>query len=148
MTIKIDKIFFIKLAVVLVLCASCFCIGRFLRFSKISGKSQKLVDGITISQEMAKELAQHLNIGGEALKSSTSYEEALLESVDALSRSNDTGLKCIELLNDAFNENQKITEKYLSVNTDVIVTELQKAKEQALAYENLFKKYERLMEEK
>lgn len=148
MTIKIDKIFFIKLAVVLVLCASCFCLGRFLRFSKISGKSQKLVEGITISQETAEELAQHLNIGGEALKSASSYEKALLEGVDALSKSSDTGLKCVELLNDAFNENQKITEKYLSINTDVIVTELQKAEEQALVYENLFREYKRLMEEK
>ena len=147
MTVEINKTLFIKITVVLALCIGCFCFGRFLRFSSVTEDSQKLIDGITISQETVEELNKSLNIGGEALKSVSSYEKAILDSVSALNESNKTGLKCIELLDEAFIENEKLTEKYLSVNTDIIINELQKAEEQALIYEKLFDEYRNIKEQ-
>jgi len=147
MTVEINKTLFIKIIVVLALCIGCFCFGRFLRFSSVTEDSQKLINGITISQETVEELNKNLNIGGEALKSVSSYEKAILDSVSALNESNKTGLKCIELLDEAFIENEKLTEKYLSVNTDIIINELQKAEEQALIYEKLFDEYRNIKEQ-
>lgn len=147
MTVEINKTFFIKIIVVLALCIICFCFGKFLRFSSISKDSQELINGITISQETVEELNKNLNIGGEALKSVSSYEKAILDSVSALNESNKTGLKCIELLDEAFIENEKLTEKYLSVNTNIIINELQKAEEQALIYEKLFDEYRNIKEQ-
>ena len=46
MEIKIDKKFFIKLGVIIILCFSCFCTGRFLR---IRGASE---DGIRAEQQV------------------------------------------------------------------------------------------------
>lgn len=148
MTIEINKTFFIKIIVILTLCIGCFCLGRFLRFSNVSKDSQKLIDGITISQETVEELARNLSISRESLKSAGSYEKAILDSVNTLNKSNKAGLKCIELLDEAFLENEKLTEKYLSVNTDIIVNELQKAEEQALIYEKLFDEYKNIREQK
>jgi len=148
MEIKIDKAFFTKLIVVVILCMICFCLGRFLRFSDKSGNAQNLVDGITISQETAKKMAQKLNIGEAALKSADLYEKAVIESLDTLSESNEKGLECMNMLNEAFIANKNITEKYKSLKTDVIVNELKKAQEQALVYEKLFNDYKALEEEK
>ena len=147
MTVEINKTFFIKIIIVLALCIGCFCLGIFLRFSSTSENPQKLINGITISQETAEELAKSLNIGGEALKSTSSYEKAVLDGINVLKESNKTGLKCIELLDEAFIENEKLTEKYLSVNTNIIVNELQKAEEQALIYEKLFDEYKNIKEQ-
>ena len=148
MTVEISKAFFIKIIIVLTLCIGCFCLGRFLRFSSISKDSQKLIDGIAISQKTVEELTRNLNISGESLKSAGSYEKAILDSINTLNKSNKAGLKCIELLDEAFIENEKLTEKYLSVNTDIIVNELQKAEEQALIYEKLFDEYKNIREQK
>jgi hypothetical protein len=148
MEIKIDKAFFIKLIIVVILCISCFCLGRFLRFSDKSNNAENLVDGITISQETAKRMAQKLNIGEAALESADLYEKAVIDGLDTLSESNEKGLECMNMLNEAFIANRDITEKYKSLKTDVIVNELKKAQEQALVYEKLFNDYKALKEEK
>lgn len=50
MEIKINKSFFIKLAVIFVLCVSCFLCGRYIRFARISedsARTEQLITSLT-----------------------------------------------------------------------------------------------------
>lgn len=139
MEIKIDKKFFIKLSCIILFGISCFCAGQFHRFGRVSGTSGQLVDGVVLSRKTTDKLANELNLGGVSLKSGIGYEQALLEGVGALRKSNKLGQECLDLLKKEIEENKKLNESTISLDMSNIYNEFDIAIEQAERYEQLLK---------
>lgn len=111
MEIKIDKKFFIKLFIIVLLCFTSFCAGRFIRFRGVSGTSEQLVDGVILSRETADKLADELNLGGSALKSADGYEQAILEGIGTLRRSSEVGQLCTDAIKQSIESDEKFNEE-------------------------------------
>ena len=77
MEIKIDKKFFIKLGVIIILCFSCFCTGRFLR---IRGASE---DGIRTEQQV-EQLTEQVGRLESELQARVEQCEQLEEQLDSV----------------------------------------------------------------
>lgn len=111
MEIKIDKKFFIKLFIIVLLCFASFCAGRFLRVGGASGTSQQLVDGVILSRETADKLINELNLGGVSLKSGIGYEQAILEGIGTLRKSSEVGRLCTDAIKQSIESDEKFNEE-------------------------------------
>lgn len=145
MEIKIDKKFFIKLFVIVLLCFTSFCAGRFLRIRGVSGTSQQLVDGVVLSRETADKLANELNLGGVSLESGIGYEQAILEGVGTLRKSSEVGQLCTDVIKQSIERDEKFNEElrrnvsgYLE-SADYV---LELAIKRAELYESIVRTYE------
>lgn len=111
MEIKIDKKFFIKLFIIVLLCFTSFCAGRFLRARGASGTSQQLVDGVILSRETADKLVNELNLGGVSLESGIGYEQAILEGIGTLRKSSEVGQLCTDAIKQSIESDEKFNEE-------------------------------------
>jgi len=94
--IKINKSFFIKLGIIIILCITCFCAGRFIRFRGISESSQQLESGIVLAGSQADSIIDGLIASGYLLESSKTDGRAILNAFEKLQRSNEKFGVCIE----------------------------------------------------
>ena len=118
MEIKIDKNFFIRIGIVIVLCAVSFCAGTFTRFGRISGTSQELVDGIVLTGDDASRVLDRLGIARSSGKSAKDlgYEvgrgiERLCQSdevqrlfIDDIRREIETTTENAKIINESFTD--------------------------------------------
>ena len=148
MEIKIDKKFFIKLGCIALFGFACFCAGRFIRFKGVSGSSEQLVSGIVLEGNTANTILDELGIARPAGQSASDTGYAVLRGIQELSKSNDTGQKCINLLKSEIAFDLEIYEKYKSTDLSNIDKELNIAVEQALRYEQLLKESQLIIYEK
>ena len=148
MEIKIDKNFFIKLGCIALFGITCFCAGRFIRFKGVSGSSEQLVSGIVLEGNTANKLLDELGIARPAGQSASDTGYAVLRGIQELSKSNDAGQKCINLLKSEIAFDLEISEKYKSADLSNIDKELDIAVEQALRYEQLLKESQLIIYEK
>ena len=148
MEIKIDKNFFIKLGCIALFGITCFCAGRFIRFKGVSGSSEQLVSGIVLEGNTANTILDELGIARPAGQSASDTGYAVLRGIQELSKSNDTGQKCINLLKSEIAFDLEIYEKYKSTDLSKIDKELDIAVEQALRYEQLLKESQLIIYEK
>ena len=148
MEIKIDKKFFIKLGIVAILCFASFCAGRLIRFKGISGSGEQLISGVILERDTADKLLDELGIARPAGQSASDTGYAVLRGIQELSKSNDAGQKCINLLKSEIAFDLEIYEKYKSTDLSKIDKELDIAVEQALRYEQLLKESQLIIYEK
>lgn len=148
MEIKIDKKFFIKLGCIALFGITCFCTGRFIRFKGVSGSSEQLVSGIVLEGNTADKLLDELGIARPTGQSASDTGYAILRGIQELSKSNDAGQKCINLLKSEIAFDLEISEKYKSADLSNIDKELDIAVEQALRYEQLLKESQLIIYEK
>lgn len=144
MEIKIDKKFFIKLGCIFLFGIICFCAGRFIRFRRVSGTSEQLVDGVILSRETANKLADELNLGGSALKSGIGYEQAILEGIGTLRRSSEVGQLCADVIIKSIESDEKFNEELrrnVSGYFDAANFALELAIERAELYESIVRTY-------
>ena len=125
-----------------------FCTGRFIRFKGISGASEQLVSGIILEGDTANTILDKLGIARPAGQSASDTGYAVLRGIQELSKSNDTGQKCINLLKSEIAFDLEIYEKYKSTDLSNIDKELNIAVEQALRYEQLLKESQLIIYEK
>lgn len=125
-----------------------FCTGRFIRFGRISGASEQLVSGIILEGNTANTILDKLGIARPAGQSASDTGYAVLRGIQELSKSNDTGQKCINLLKSEIAFDLEIYEKYKSADLSNIDKELNIAVEQALRYEQLLKEGQLIIYEK
>lgn len=143
--ITITKKRIICVCVVVILCIGSFCAGRFIRFGRISGTSQQLIDGVVLSRETANKLADELNIARDSLQSADNYGRAVLEGIGELRKSSELGRICTDVIKqsierDAENHENllKSREEYL----DAIDYALELATERSELYESIVRAYE------
>ena len=148
MEIKIDKKFFIKLGCIALFGFACFCTGRFTRFKGISGSGEQLVSGVILERDTANTILDELSIARPAGQSASDTGYAVLRGIQELSKSNDAGQKCINLLKSEIAFDLEIYEKYKSTDLSNIDKELNIAVEQALRYEQLLKESQLIIYEK
>ena len=148
MEIKIDKKFFIKFGCITLFGITCFCAGRFIRFKGVSGSSEQLVSGIVLEGDTANTILDELGIARPAEQSASDTGYAVLRGIQELSKSNDAGQKCINLLKSEIAFDLEIYEKYKSADLSNIDKELDIAVEQALRYEQLLKESQLIIYEK
>lgn len=148
MQINITKKTFIGIGIVLLMCIASFLAGRFIRFGRVSGASEQLVSGIVLERDTANKLLDELGIARPAGQSATDTGYAVLRGVQELSKSNDAGQKCINLLKSEIAFDLEIYEKYKSADLSNIDKELDIAVEQALRYEQLLKESQLIIYEK
>ena len=125
-----------------------FCTGRFIRFKGISGASEQLVSGIILEGDTANTILDKLGIARLAGQSASDTGYAVLRGIQELSKSNDAGQKCINLLKSEIAFDLEIYEKYKSTDLSNIDKELNIAVEQALRYEQLLKESQLIIYEK
>ena len=148
MEIKIDKKFFIKFGCITLFGIACFCAGRFIRFKGVSGSSEQLVSGIVLEGDTANTILDELGIARPAEQCASDTGYAVLRGIQELSKSNDAGQKCINLLKSEIAFDLEIYEKYKSADLSNIDKELDIAVEQALRYEQLLKESQLIIYEK
>ena len=145
MEIKVDKKFFIKLGCIALFGFACFCTGRFARFKGISGSGEQLVDGVVLSRETADKLANELNLGGSALKSTNGYEQAILEGIGTLRRSSEVGQLCTDAIKQSIESDEKFNEELrrnVSGYFDAADFAIELAIQRAELYESIVRTYE------
>lgn len=98
MEIKINKGFFIKCGIVVLLCVASFCARGFIDARRVSGTSQQLVDGIVLERDTASKLANELNLAGIATASGAELGPAILDGVAELRRASEVGRICTDAI--------------------------------------------------
>ena len=119
MEIKIDKKFFIKFGIIIILCFACFCAGRYTRFKRVSGTGEQLVSGIILSRDTVDTISNNLYIADAATKSADELGRAIINGIRELQRNNEiTKLLTNEIIGSIEN-NKKITTEVESTYTDI-----------------------------
>ena len=85
------------------------CTDKYIRFRRVSGASDQLVDGVVLSRETRDKLANELNLGGSALKSANGYEQAILEGIGTLRRSSEVGQLCTDAIKQSIESDEKFS---------------------------------------
>ena len=87
------------------------CTDEYIRFRRVSGASDQLVDGVVLSRETRDKLANELNLGGVSLKSGIGYDQALLEGVGTLRKSSEVGRVCTNAIEQSIESDEKFNEE-------------------------------------
>lgn len=140
MEIKIDKKFFIKLGIIVILCFASFCAGRLIRFKGISGSGEQLVSGVILERDTADKLLDELGVARPAGQSANDTGYAVLRGIQELSKSNDTARLCISKIEreiECTQQNTEIIKQSFDGVSDAIEYGWRLAENQSLAYERI-----------
>lgn len=143
--IKITKKSIIYLCIVFLLCVGSFCAGRFIRFGRISGTSQQLIDGVILSRETADKLADELNITRNTIQSTDNYGRAVLEGIEELRKSSELGRVCTNVIKQSIERDAKNNKDLLESREeyfDAVDYALELATKRAELYESIVRAYE------
>lgn len=143
--IKITKKSIICLSIVFLLCVGSFCAGRFIRFGRISGTSQQLIDGVVLSRETADKLADELNIARDSIQSADNYGRAILEGIEELRKSSELGRVCADVIKQSIERDEKNNKDLLESREeyfDAVDYALELATKRAELYESIVRTYE------
>ena len=143
--IKITKKIIIYLCIVILLCVGSFCAGRFIRFGRISGTSQQLIDGVVLSRETADKLANELNITRNTIQSADNYGRAILDGIEELRKSSELGKVCTDVIKQSIERDAKNNKDLLESREeyfDAVDYALELAIKRAELYESIVRTYE------
>ena len=142
---KISKKLIIACCVTIVLCIGSFCAGRYIRFGRISGTSQQLIDGIVLSRETADQLANELNIARASLSSSENYGQTILEGIGELRKASEVGRLCSDAIKLSIERDAENNENLLKARGDYFESvdyAIELAAQRAELYEQIVRTYE------
>ncbi len=142
---KISKKHIIACCITVVLCIGSFCAGRYIRFGRISGTSQQLIDGIVLSRETADKLADELNIARASIKSSENYGQTILEGIGELRKASEVGRLCSDAIKFTIERDAENNENLLKARGDYFESvdyAIELAAQRAELYEQIVRTYE------
>jgi len=140
MEIKINKNLFIKLGIVIILCFTSFCFGRYSRFSGVSGVHGELKQRIVLTGDTADTILDELGVTRSAGQSAADTGYAILRGIQELSKSNETARVCINEIKrevELTEQNAEIIKQSFDGVSDAIDYGWRVAENQALAYERI-----------
>ena len=140
MEIKINKNFFIKFSIIIILCFTSFCFGRYSRLSGISGVHRELEQRIILAGDTADTILDELSITRPAGQSAADTGYAILRGIQELSKSNETARVCINEIKrevELTEQNAEIIKQSFDGVSDAIDYGWQIAENQANAYERI-----------
>lgn len=100
----------ISIFFVIILCVSSFCAGRFIRFKRISGTSQQLVDGIILERETIDRIADELNIESNSIKSAAQLGRAIEDGIRTIREANEVGQVCTNAIVRSIEDDRELIE--------------------------------------
>ena len=145
MEIKIDKKFFIKLGIIVILCFASFCAGRFIRFRRVSGTSDELISGIVLTRDEVDKIADAIGISRNSIKSAADLGRAVENGFNSLREGNELGLLCVNEIKRSIEDDKKFNANLQQTYTDYIDTTtaaLDMAINRAELYERIISAYE------
>jgi len=140
MEIKINKNFFIKFGITVILCFTSFCFGRYSRLSGINGAHGELKQRIILAGDTADTILDELSITRSAGQSATDTGYAILRGIQELSKSNETARVCLDEIKrevELTEQNAEIVKQSFDGTSDAIDYGWQISIQQAEAYERI-----------
>lgn len=140
MEIKINKNFFIKFSIIIILCFTSFCFGRYSRLSGIDGIHRELEQRIIFAGDTADTILDELSITRSTGQSAADTGYAILRGIQELSKSNETARVCINEIKrevELTEQNAEIIKQSFDGVSDAIDYGWQIAENQANAYERI-----------
>ena len=122
MEIKITKTTFIYICVSLIFCISSFFAGRFIRFGRISGTSEQLIDGIIQAGNDTDKIINQLVIAGASAESAANYGQIISGIVEELRAENEKLGVSTDAAIRAIESNKRISEIIQSANASLSST--------------------------
>ena len=140
MEIKITKTTFIYICVSLIFCIGSFFAGRFIRFGRISGTSEQLIDGIIQAGNDTDKIIDQLVIAGASAESAANYGQIISGIVEELRAENEKLGVSTDAAIRAIESNKRVTELVKSASSNLhetTGTALELAIKRAEDYERL-----------
>ena len=122
MEIKITKTTFIYICVSLIFCIGSFFAGRFIRFGRISGTSEQLIDGIIQAGNDTDKIIDQLVIAGASAESAANYGQIISGIVEELRAENEKLGVSTDAAIRAIESNKRISEIVQSANASLSST--------------------------
>lgn len=122
MEIKITKTTFIYICVSLIFCIGSFFAGRFIRFGRISGTSEQLIDGIVQAGNDTDKIINQLVIAGASAESAANYGQIISGIVEELRAENEKLGVSTDAAIRAIESNKRISEIIQSANASLSST--------------------------
>lgn len=122
MEIKITKTTFIYICVSLIFCIGSFFAGRFIRFGRISGTSEQLIDGIIQAGNDTDKIINQLVIAGASAESAANYGQIISGIVEELRAENEKLGVSTDAAIRAIESNKRISEIIQSANASLSST--------------------------
>lgn len=122
MEIKITKTIFIYICVSLIFCIGSFFAGRFIRFGRISGTSEQLIDGIIQAGNDTDKIIDQLVIAGASAESAANYGQIISGIVEELRAENEKLGVSTDAAIRAIESNKRISEIIQSANASLSST--------------------------
>lgn len=142
LTVEINKNFFIKIGIVIVLCVGCFFLGRCTAFN--SKTEHKLIDALDDLSETNQAILKDLQDAGCSIEAAQDYADLFISIVQDWQEANKKLENTSGQMTDVSRAQGKLIENMLSVyekaaneQLDVIEVMIEKATE----YERLLKEY-------
>ena len=122
MEIKITKTTFIYICVSLIFCIGSFFAGRFIRFGRISGTSEQLIDGIIQAGNDTDKIIDQLVIAGASAESAANYGQIISGIIEELRAENEKLGVSTDAAIRAIESNKRISEIVQSANASLSST--------------------------
>lgn len=122
MEIKITKTTIIYICVSLILCIGSFCAGRFIRFGRVSGTSEQLINGIIQAGNDTDKIIDQLVIAGASTESAANYGRIISGIVEELRAENEKLGVSTDAAIRAIESNKRISEIVQSANASLSST--------------------------
>ena len=122
MEIKITKTIFIYICVSLIFCIGSFFAGRFIKFGRISGTSEQLIDGIIQAGNDTDKIIDQLVIAGASAESAANYGQIISGIVEELRAENEKLGVSTDAAIRAIESNKRISEIIKSANASLSST--------------------------
>lgn len=122
MEIKITKTTIIYICVSFILCIGSFCAGRFIRFGRVSGTSEQLINGIIQAGNDTDKIIDQLVIAGASTESAANYGRIISGIVEELRAENEKLGVSTDAAIRAIESNKRISEIVQSANASLSST--------------------------
>lgn len=122
MEIKITKTTIIYICVSLILCIGSFCAGRFIRFGRVSGTSEQLINGIIQAGNDTDKIIDQLVTAGASAESAANYGRIISGIVEELRAENEKLGVSTDAAIRAIESNKRISEIVQSANASLSST--------------------------
>lgn len=99
----------IAIGIVVALCVASFCAGRFIRFGRISGASQQLIDGIVLTGDQLSQITDELNLEKGAISSAEELGQAIRRGVNTAGSGTELGRVCIDAIEQSIKSDQEFS---------------------------------------
>ena len=110
-------IFFIIGGIIIFICG--ICTDKYIRFRRVSGAGEQLVEGIVLTRDTVDTIADELNISRASINSANDLKRAVSKGLQTVRKGNEVGELLIHEVERSIEDNQKCTENLKQSYSDL-----------------------------